>query len=307
MQWMLSSAVGRPAWRAAAFLFLILLIVCVLTGGAVAHPHVFIEYRNDFIFNETGLEGIRCEWKYDAITSADVISNYDEDGDKELSGKEAAAMITELSEEWYNHYYYTVLNVGGDYVDVEKITDVGARQEDKRVISWFTIPCKLEADYEARELFIVHRDSDYYIAFSHAPQPWGVRGADKFQVEVSRRESLDAMAMGGRAQPMDLVMSFREKTADEIAAAKFEEKDPASGGNSTSAAAASGQVQDAPPQSSASGLSGVAAQQKRLQDKMEALLTESDGEHSRLSTVLLLCLISFGYGVLHAAGPGHGK
>jgi nickel/cobalt transporter (NicO) family protein len=278
--------------------FYILLAICFgIVRQAEAHPHIFVDYQLEFQFDETGLNGIRCEWKHDAISSSDMFSNFDLNGDKELSDDEALEMVTQLKKDWYDTYYYTVLQINSDYSDITEVKDLGARMENRRVVTWFTIPTQIEASEENQTVRIVQTDNNYYIAFSLAEEkPYAIKGGENYATQIELKDSYDAMADGAK----DVVLTFRKKSAEE----KTETPTTNTLANDTPTTPSTAPQTPSPRPS---GLSWVAAKQKALQGKMETLLSEDNADDSRIATILLLCLISFAYGVLHAAGPGHGK
>ncbi len=280
--------------------FCILLAICFgIARQAEAHPHVFVDYQLEFQFDEKGLKGIRCEWKHDAITSSDMFSNFDLDGDKKLSEDEALELVTELKDDWYNAYYYTVLQINDDYSDVTEVKDLGARMDNRRVVIWFTIPTQIQTSEENQTVRIVQTDNNYYVAFSLAEkEPYAIEGGENYATQIELEDSYDAMADGAK----DVVLTFRKKTAEEKTQTQTPTTSTLANDTPTTSTAA-----PQTPSPRPSGLSWIAAKQKALQGKMEVLLSEDNADDSRVVTILLLCLISFAYGVLHAAGPGHGK
>ncbi|MFP4580691.1 MAG: DUF1007 family protein [Candidatus Sumerlaeia bacterium] len=293
----------------------LILLVGLISLAAMpvwAHPHVFIDYSVQFLFNEEGLDGIRCRWKYDAITSSDLIANHDSDSDDKLSEAEAASLAEELTDHFVNYYYHTTMIQEGEYIFLENVESPRAWQEKNRVFFEFVIPADLETQDEYRQVLVVQSDTDYYMAFNLAEKNGGMDrliNADYFDVEIEQRDSMEAMAFAGSETPQDLILRFRQKTA----AADVATSGTVAGTSGETGIAGleteEGEFREksAPQKKKSLGIRAwIFAQQRKLQEKMEVLLS-SENDGTALKTILLLCLISFGYGVLHAAGPGHGK
>jgi ABC-type uncharacterized transport system substrate-binding protein len=57
--------------------------------AADAHPHVFIDNRVTMLFTDGKVTGFHTDWTFDEIFTADLLSQFDADGDKQFSAAES--------------------------------------------------------------------------------------------------------------------------------------------------------------------------------------------------------------------------
>jgi ABC-type uncharacterized transport system substrate-binding protein len=54
--------------------FSLFLFILLSLAPLFSHPHVAIESKLNFVFEDNKLEGVYVEWKFDHFFSADIIS-----------------------------------------------------------------------------------------------------------------------------------------------------------------------------------------------------------------------------------------
>lgn len=116
---------------------------------AEAHPHIFVDARAGFLFDERGhLNALRISWTYDAFTTLflfDVL-DLDRDGDGGLDDKDRAAIVageTEWSPEYNGDIY---LELEGQDRRLTRPENALARLEDDRITVAFDLPLAQPAD-----------------------------------------------------------------------------------------------------------------------------------------------------------------
>ncbi|KIT15762.1 DUF1007 family protein [Jannaschia aquimarina] len=138
---------------------------------AVAHPHVFVDARTGFIFDDDGqLTGLRITWTYDALTSLFLFDtlDLDKDRDGELDDADRAA-IAAGETDWPPEYNGDVyLEVDGAIVPVARPLNAEAWMEDDLISVAFDLPlAEIVSDPDGALLRLY--DPIYYYAYTILP------------------------------------------------------------------------------------------------------------------------------------------
>jgi ABC-type uncharacterized transport system substrate-binding protein len=124
---------------------IILVIILFNTMPLFAHPHVFIDYQANFIFNQKGLSGVKLKWIFDEFYSASSLRDYDQKHDKSLSVSEVKRLQKEAFAAIANYNYFCDLRLNKKVFVIRSITDFNAAVENNRLIYVFFIPCQIIA------------------------------------------------------------------------------------------------------------------------------------------------------------------
>jgi ABC-type uncharacterized transport system substrate-binding protein len=124
---------------------IILVIILFNTMPLFAHPHVFIDYQANFIFNQKGLSGVKLKWIFDEFYSASLLRDYDQKHDKSLSVSEVKRLQKEAFAAIANYNYFCDLRLNKKVFVIRSITDFNAAVENNRLIYVFFIPCQIIA------------------------------------------------------------------------------------------------------------------------------------------------------------------
>jgi ABC-type uncharacterized transport system substrate-binding protein len=124
---------------------IILVIILFNTMPLFAHPHVFIDYQANFIFNQKGLSGVKLKWIFDEFYSASSLRDYDQKHDKSLSVSEVKRLQKEAFAAIANYNYFCDLRLNKKVFVIRSITDFNAAAENNRLIYVFFIPCQIIA------------------------------------------------------------------------------------------------------------------------------------------------------------------
>jgi ABC-type uncharacterized transport system substrate-binding protein len=151
-------AYKRPMWRIGLFCA----VLASLAGGALAHPHVFIEHRVTLLFGEAGLEALRVEWTFDELYSASLIADFL--GNKKSQPTAAQRQVIEqqafAAAEDAN--YFLVLKLDGKQTKVGRHKDFNADLDGPKMRYRFVVPVTANT---ARRLTVNGLDETWYIDF----------------------------------------------------------------------------------------------------------------------------------------------
>jgi ABC-type uncharacterized transport system substrate-binding protein len=135
---------------------------------ALAHPHIFVDARTGFIFNEAGqLSALRIHWTYDAFTSLTLfdILDLDKDNDGALDDTDRAAIVAGETE-WQDDYKGdTYLEADGADVPLAKPLNGSAWLADDRISVAFDLPLQAPLDVTDEVLLKLY-DPSYYYAYT---------------------------------------------------------------------------------------------------------------------------------------------
>lgn len=308
------------------------LAVCVAlwlgtVAPALAHPHIFVDSSARIIFDAEGrFTHIEHHWVFDEAFSAWVTQGLDADGDGTVSPPELQELADDNLEGLSQFGYYTFAGEGGTDLDFHPVG--GARMElvDGRVAFDFAIAPG--APYEiVQQLEIEVSDPDYYVAFTFADAdsgllenaPLGCSAESHAPRPLSEADARRLAGIGADivTLPPDLKELVRDQTNIMLVSCPLGARPDAAPENATTAIAAidaatrpvAAPFGGPPPERNLpmpkTGVLGwINAQQKAFYIAMSDGLAafRSDG-----SAFVVLGLLSFLYGIFHAAGPGHGK
>jgi ABC-type nickel/cobalt efflux system permease component RcnA/ABC-type uncharacterized transport system substrate-binding protein len=302
-----------------------LLAVLILSAvPAAAHPHVWIEARSSVVFDDQGLiVAIDHQWTMDEMYSEAAVEGLDTNGDGIYSSEELQPLTKENIESLKEYAYFTSFKAGEEKRAFGEVVEASQQWSGKRLELRFKLP--LQEPVDPTKTPVVYRvyDPGFFIAIEFPGKdaisavgaiPAGCRselGEPVSDEQVAETKTMLATkGVDWQAPPEE---DFGAMFAQPIAIA--------CGGALQAVAAA-----DSPKLSSralvrprdASG-EGIAIPSLWSDPAAFVLATQQSfyqrisGAMSRLrsgpswAAAWTLMLLSLGYGVFHAAGPGHGK
>jgi nickel/cobalt exporter len=324
-----------------------LIALLLVSGApAQAHPHVWVSVQSTVVYDASGHPtGIRHAWTFDEMFSGFATQGLDTNKDGTLDRAElsdlAEVNVTSLAE----FDYFTFAKAAGKAVALKAPVDYWLEHNGKSLILHFTLPVDQPARAVPGPFQVEVYDPTYFISFSFiAGTPAAVEGAPTGCTMAAQGSNGDkASATGAVSEDffsnLTAGSDFGEQFANRMTVtctgdvAVVEEPEPAvtelgpapiapqtGGPKAEDRAPASASASAAPRQnlgslgmirpdgvSAAPGnsfLGWVAMRQAAFYQELSVTLQriKADG-----SAVWLLALLAFGYGVFHAAGPGHGK
>lgn len=147
------------------------LAVAVLAMGlcpAFAHPNIVMTCRVLFNFDGPSVDGLGEVWTFDQTFSAELLKDFDTDGDGRFSNSEAAAMQSEIMRNLADSRDFTYVSIDGK--DAGKLPVSGFRAEAKNgVVSIaFGVPLKTPLDPRIHTLSVEIKDPEFFVFASFA-------------------------------------------------------------------------------------------------------------------------------------------
>ena len=140
-----------------------LVLAIFLPQGAAAHPHVFIDNRLVFLYADGMITGFRTEWRFDEIFTADMLAQYDADGDGQFSEGESKEVAEGTLPNLAGFHYFTYAKVAGE--DIGNLAPSGFRANvaDGAVRFALTFELPQPIDPLRQTLAVSVYDSEYYV------------------------------------------------------------------------------------------------------------------------------------------------
>lgn len=143
-----------------------LLMLFAAAGTASAHPHVFVDAREEIVFDAEGrMTAIRHIWQFDEAFTAFAIQGLDANGDGKLSDDELQPLAKINVESLKDYNYFTLLKVNGKHVPVTFPSEYWLDFHDGRLTLFYTLPLKTPTapgHMATLEVF----DPEYFVAFN---------------------------------------------------------------------------------------------------------------------------------------------
>lgn len=289
-----------------------------LAQPALAHPHILIDARTTISFDDAGrVAALHHSWTFDTAFSVWMVQGLDTNGDGEVTPDEMQELADENTTSLADFGFYTY---AGDAMQFEAVGDQGMVYRDNRVTLDFSIAAENpQAPGERFELGVY--DPEYYVAITvNSPADVTLENAPAgcsvvleppvpMSPEVERR--LYELGPEVLELPPDLAAAMRGTQG--LVVVSCGATAPAATAmdavNQVAAARPAAPFGGPPPEVGITlprtGFFGWLQQQQR--DFYAALTASLDALRTDWTAFWVLGGLSFLYGILHAAGPGHGK
>ena len=162
----------------------------LISGGAAAHPHVFIDTQFDLVIEDGKLIAVRIDWAYDAFYSMLLIEERELDADRDgLPEQERLDAFAGQDVDWEAGFPGDFLVTrNGTEVALARPVDHAARFEEERIITSHTR--FLETPFAVADEDVVARSYDptYFVAYAVPGSP-GVLGRDDCRLERAEADT----------------------------------------------------------------------------------------------------------------------
>jgi ABC-type uncharacterized transport system substrate-binding protein len=176
---------------------LILSAVCLQTGTAVAHPHVWVKMMSVLIYAADGsVTGVRHNWTFDDVFSVFATQGL-ESKKRGVFTREELAPLAEVNVTSLREYaFFTFAKADGKKLQLSEPVDYYLDYDPKRTVLTlhFTLPFK--TPIKAKQLNVDIYDPTYFVEFAFAEKnPMALVGAPAAcKVSITRPEDATAKA-----------------------------------------------------------------------------------------------------------------
>ena len=314
-------------WNLARLLAVVLAGLLTLVAPAWAHPHIFIDAKVSVQFDDSGaVVGLKHDWTFDEAFSSWVIQGLDTNGDRITSPEELQSLADENVQGLGEFEFYTFAGSQDSLLKFQALGDQHMVYENGRVTLSYSL--KTERPHPVGQRFELGvYDPDYYVAITfadksdvtleNAPGSCAVTLDPPKEMDPGVQSRLYALGPDVTELPPDLAAAMRGTQGmivitcgDAPAAAPSTALDAI---NDVAVAQPSIPFGGPPPEPSIKlprlGFLGPMQDWLREQERhfYGAMNASLGALRTDWTAFWLLGGLSFLYGVLHAAGPGHGK
>lgn len=207
-------------------LFLCILL-CIPVFFVPAHPHMFIDTRVTFQFDDGGLKGFWVTWWFDGGFTSMILTDYDFDRNGDFAGNEVAAIEGNAFSNLKNYNYFLYVYRNGARIFPNDITDFTAYMEENRLVYEFFVPARVPGSYDWETVKLAIYDDTFYCDIGYVENnPIMSRGYYDYKIASSLAKDDDTAitydnsnASGGRsgksytgyANPLVVTLQFRRK------------------------------------------------------------------------------------------------
>ena len=296
-------------------------LAALAAAPALAHPHIFIDATARIVFDDAGhIARIENSWAFDPYFSAWTVQGLDVDGDGEVSEAELQELADQNMVGLAEYGFYTFADADGAPLAFAAGSEPRMRHDGERVTLDFAVVPQAPAPTPYR-LELAINDPEYYVAISFdpgtvtlvdAPGDCAPELIPPTPMSAEVEEQLYALGPEVLELPPELAQAMIGVQGMILVDC------PESGGGPATASAAAQQLAESRPMTPFGGpppevglnlpQTGFFGWLQAQQREFYRVMTDTLGAfRSDASAFWLLGLFSFVYGVLHAAGPGHGK
>jgi nickel/cobalt exporter len=302
---------------------------------ALAHPHIFIDAKATIVFNDKGeVSGIRHVWKFDEAYSAWSVQGLDTNNDGKITRAETQALADDNMKGLTEYQFYTFAGERGskDNLKMTSAPNPTIDYDGQRTTLSFGV--QFNPPYKIKDTLEVGIDDpEYYVAITfadpstvtmeNAPKGCGVTLEPAKELDPQLADQLYALGPDVTQLPPALETAMRGMQGSILvhcpanAVPSHNAAAPPAPAPRTAVEAVSmlGDAKAVPfsgPPMETMGFNlprtllviWLQDQQKYFYAALTSALAELKADNRAF---WILGLISFLYGIFHAAGPGHGK
>ncbi len=163
-------------------LFLIIIII-LIPYLSFSHPHIFIDYKANFIFENSSLININIKWIFDQYFSVSVIKNFDSNNNGIIDKNELEVFTKTTYESLGNYNYFIKLFLNNHIINIKKINNFKVIIESKDLIIYqFSIPCDIKASDEIKTVTLCFEDPTYFVALSTSEKNVSIKNDNSIEI-----------------------------------------------------------------------------------------------------------------------------
>lgn len=218
-------------WKKFGFLtqkaWLLALVLGWMPLVGLSHPHVFMDTKVEFQFNQKGIEGVWVDWLFDEIFTATIKMDFDADKDNQFSKQEVWEIEKSAFSNLKNFNYFTYITVNEKTTSAKKVSLFTASLINNRLQYRFFIPLVVISGKNQQSVTVSIYDKTFYcdIGFNSTKGVL-VKGADDFKVKhllqknyeneitynnAYQTAAREGVSYSGATHPFEVILDFRRK------------------------------------------------------------------------------------------------
>lgn len=138
-------------------------------GGAIAHPHSFLDVRLGIVMSDAEVSSFEITWLFDDVDTEIAVDNNDRDGDGKLDEQELRALADRMARTTGQFGFHLHIDIDGKRVKSAKVSDFRLSMKGDRLQAGFRASLPGKVDPRAHRLIIGLYDDSYWIQFSLDP------------------------------------------------------------------------------------------------------------------------------------------
>jgi ABC-type uncharacterized transport system substrate-binding protein len=132
---------------------------------AAAHPHVFVDAREELVFDPAGkITSVRHIWQFDEAFSAFAVQGLDKNGDGKLDDDELQPLAKVNVDSLQEYDFFTILTVGKQRQTFVPPKEYWLEFRGSRLTLFYTLPLKTPVAMNGKATLEVF-DPEYFVAF----------------------------------------------------------------------------------------------------------------------------------------------
>jgi ABC-type uncharacterized transport system substrate-binding protein len=148
-----------------------LFAVLIVTGQAVAHPHLFATVETALMTTSDGMiSGLRVRWNFDETYTQFSLEGLDLNNDGTYSDDEIAPLTKENISSLVESKYFTNASQNGQELAQSPVTVFGQNMIDGKLSLWFELPFATPVDPKKGPFEARIYDPDFFIGFDYMPE-----------------------------------------------------------------------------------------------------------------------------------------
>jgi ABC-type nickel/cobalt efflux system permease component RcnA/ABC-type uncharacterized transport system substrate-binding protein len=286
-------------------IFMLLAALLLASAPAAAHPHVWITASAELVYGPDGAAtAVRHTWVFDDMYSAFATQDLPSKEKGKFTREELADLAQVNMDSLKDYEFFTFVAADGKKLAFAGPTDYWLEYKNSVLTLRFTLP--FAAPVRAGKLNVEIYDPEYFVDFTFAEKDPVTLTAAPADCKLTVLRPNEASTPGAQRIPDAIAqqpganfgLQFASRIVVEcpmVAAAL---------GESAQAQPVTPPRAQTPPASSSGFVGWLLAKQAEFYRAMSQSIraAKQDG-----TAVWMLLLLSFLYGIFHAAGPGHGK
>jgi len=155
-----------------------------------SHPHLWIEYNVEPIFSDEAFEGLQVEWSFDEMFSWEIMMDYTENQNCNISETENKIIEKEAFSYLKESNYFAHFCENEKKKDVKVITNFWAECKDNILIYHFFIPWKIEVTKEINNLKISFFDETIFCEIIPKKNSMTIKNNDNIFIQTTMLDKI---------------------------------------------------------------------------------------------------------------------